>query len=172
MNRMSGLNRLLSRRDKNAQGDDRHKKVMSLPTPKPSSASDTSSSFVSTGTFTRSSSLSRRKSSSSLSSLCLAFTAQTPKRSPSLQAVEGTIHSSTANAYEHLLLQPKQTAGLLHGLFPEEERKSPVKDDEKKACPSIRSNRVCLTICRLKLFPSVSLESVLQISKNRILVMC
>ncbi|MCJ1467646.1 hypothetical protein MMC07_006271 [Pseudocyphellaria aurata] len=57
---------------------------------------------------------------------------QTPKRSPSLQQADGTIHSSTANAYEHLLLQPKQTAGLLHGLFPEEESKPPVKDDDKK----------------------------------------
>lgn len=141
MNRMSGLNRLLSRRDKNAHGDDRHKKVMSLPIPQSSSASDTSS-LVSPGTFAHSSSSLRgRKSSSSLSSLSLAFATQTPKRSPSLQAAEGTIHSSTANAYEHLLLQPKQTAGLLHGLFPEEERKSPVKDDEKKVYPSCCSNR-------------------------------
>ena len=135
MNRMSGLNRLLSRRDKSAQRDDRLKKVMSLPPPNPSSASDSSSSLGSTGTFTRSSSLCGRKSSSSLSSLSLAFTTQIPKRSPRLQAAEGTIHSSTANAYEHLLLQPKQTAGLLHGLFPEEENKSPIKDDEKKVCP-------------------------------------
>jgi hypothetical protein len=29
-------------------------------------------------------------------------------------------------------LQPKQTAGLLHGLFPEEEEKPPVKDNAKK----------------------------------------
>lgn len=135
MSRMSGLNRLLSRRDKNAQRDDRLKKVMSLPTSNPSSTSD-SSSLVSTGTFTRSSSLCGRKSSSSLSFLSLAFTTYVPKRSPSLQAAEGTIHSSTANAYEHLLLQPKQTAGLLHGLFPEEENKSPIKDDEKKVCPT------------------------------------
>lgn len=142
MNRMSGLNRLLSRRDKHAHGVDRHKKVMSLPIPIPSSASDTSSSLVSTGTFAGSpSSLRGQKSSSSLSSLSLAFTTQTPKRSPSLQAAEGTIHSSTANAYEHLLLQPKQTAGLLHGLFPEEESKPPVKDDEKKVCPLYCSNR-------------------------------
>lgn len=133
---MSGLNRLLSRRDKNAQRDDRHKKVMSLPTPELSSASDTSSSLVSSGTLTRSSSFCGLKSSSSLSSLSLAFVTQTPKRSPSLQAADGTIHSSTANAHEHLLLQPKQTAGLLHGLFPEEESKPPVKDDEKKVGPS------------------------------------
>lgn len=138
---MSGLNRLLSRRDKHAHGVDRHKKVMSLPIPTPSSASDTSS-LVSTGTFAgSSSSLRGQNSSSSLSSLSLAFTTQIPKRSPSLQAAEGTIHSSTANTYEHLLLQPKQTAGLLHGLFPEEESKPPVKDDEKKVCPLYRSNR-------------------------------
>lgn len=140
MNRMSGLNRLLSRRDKNAHGDDRHKKVMSLPIPQSSSASETSS-LVSPGTFAHSSSSLRGRNSSSLSSLSLAFATQTPKRSPSLQAAESTIHSSTANAYEHLLLQPKQIAGLLHGLFPEEERKSPVKDDEKKVYPSRCSNR-------------------------------
>lgn len=146
MNRMSGINRLLSRRDKSARADDRHKKVMSLPTPKSSSASGTSSSsssLVSTGTFTRSSLCGRK--SSSLSSLSLAFTAQTPKRSPTLQAADGTIHSSTANAFEHLLLQPKQTAGLLHGLFPEEESRSPVKDDEKKVCPPYCGNYSCLS---------------------------
>lgn len=52
-----------------------------------------------------------------------------------MQLTEGTILSSTANTYERLLLQPKQTAGSLHGLFPEEELKAPFKDDEKKVCP-------------------------------------
>ena len=135
MTRMSGLNRLLNRRDKYAQGDQNSKKVMSSPAPQSllsSDSSSASSSSIYTGTFPPSSLFDDRKSSSSLSSLSLAFTTQTSKRSPRLQVTEGTIHSSTANAFEHLLLQPKQTAGLLHGMFPDEETKAPVKDDEKK----------------------------------------
>ncbi len=45
---------------------------------------------------------------------------------------EGTVHASTANSSEDLLLQPKQTAGLLHGLFPDEDKTVPEKDEEKK----------------------------------------
>lgn len=129
---MSSINRLLSRRDKYT-----HQKVMSSPVPTPPHVSDSSS--ISSSTTSTSTSppvqfaLSHgQKFSSSLSSLSLAFTTQTPKRSPSLQAIEGTIHASTANAFEHLLLQPKQTAGHLHGLFPDEETEAPVKDDETK----------------------------------------
>lgn len=133
---MSGINRLLSRRDKNTHGD-HPKKVMSSPVPTPpqiSDSSSTSSSVASTGTFSPFLfPLSHgRTSSSSLSSFSLAFKTQTPKRSPSLQAIEGTIHASTANASEHLLLQPKQTSGHLHGLFPDEDVETPIKDDETK----------------------------------------
>lgn len=35
-------------------------------------------------------------------------------------------------------MQPKQTAGLLHGLFPEEEEKPPVKDNAKKVSLCLR----------------------------------
>ena len=49
-----------------------------------------------------------------------------------MQATEGTIHTSTANSSEDLLLQPKQTGGLLHGLFPNEDKKVPEKDEDKK----------------------------------------
>ena len=39
-------------------------------------------------------------------------------------------------------MQPKQTAGLLHGLFPEEEEKPPIKDNAKK-----------VALCLRKVFP-------------------
>ncbi len=131
---MSSINRFLSRRDKNSHGSDQ-KKVMSPPPPPPLPASDcssTSSFSTSTGTFAPLSSFYRHTSSSSLSSLSLAFPTQAPKKSPLLQATEGTVHASTANSYEDLLLQPKQTAGLLHGLFPDEDKKAPEKDEDKK----------------------------------------
>ena len=35
-------------------------------------------------------------------------------------------------------MQPKQTAGLLHGLFPDEEEKPPVKDNAKKVALCLR----------------------------------
>lgn len=136
MNRMNGINRFLSRRDKHTHGDDRHKKVMSSPAVEtPSRSPDslsTSSSYHSPRTSSRHSFYLRN---SSLSSLSLAFTPQVQKQFPVMQLTEGTILSSTANTNERLLLQPKQTAGSLHGLFPEEELKAPVKDDEKKVCP-------------------------------------
>ena len=132
---MSGIHRLLSRRDKNTHGGRRQeeKVIHSLaPKPLPNSDSSSVSSFMSSSTFSCPPTTYRRVSSSSLSSLSLAFAPQTPKRSPSLQPTEGTIHASTANAFEDFLLQPKQTAGFLHGLFPEEDIKPPVKSDEKK----------------------------------------
>lgn len=133
---MSGINRLLSRRDRHTHGD-HQKKVMSSPLPLPTQASDSSSISSSIASASTSSPfqfpLSQgRTCSSSLSSLSLAFTTHTLKRIPSLQAIEGTIHASTANASEHLLLQPKQTAGHLYGLFPDEEPETPTKDDEAK----------------------------------------
>ncbi len=131
---MSSINRFLSRRDKNGYGD-HQKKVMSPPPPTPLPASDsssTSSFSTSTGTFAPLSSFYRHTSSSSLSSLSLAFPVQAPKRSPHSQMTEGTVHASTANSSEDLLLQPKQTAGLLHGLIPDEDKTVPEKDEEKK----------------------------------------
>ncbi|KAI4273849.1 MAG: hypothetical protein L6R35_006377 [Caloplaca aegaea] len=54
------------------------------------------------------------------------------KRSPRLQASWGTIESSTANSGDDWLLQPKQTAGFLHGSLPDDESQPMEKDDEKK----------------------------------------
>lgn len=103
------------------------------PTALPASDSSSTSSFsTSTSTFAPLSSFYRHTSSSSLSSLSLAFPIQAPKRSPHLQTTEGTVHASTANSSEDLLLQPKQTAGLLHGLFLDEDKTVPEKDEEKK----------------------------------------
>ena len=48
----------------------------------------------------------------------------------------------TANSCEDLLLQPKQTAGLLHGLFPEEEEKPPAKDNAKKVVFYLRPGSI------------------------------
>ena len=42
------------------------------------------------------------------------------------------MHSSTANSSEHLLLQPKQTAGHLQGTLPDHEETLPKKNEEKK----------------------------------------
>lgn len=139
---MSTFNKLLLRRDKQAHEDRNQRKVMSLPIPEPVSASSSSSisSSTSASIFPHRYSTLARASSTSLSSLSLAFTTLTPKRSPSLQHVEGTIHALTANSCEDLLLQPKQTAGLLHGLFPEEEEKPPVKDNAKKVVLYLRKD--------------------------------
>lgn len=131
---MSTFTKILSRRDKQTHEDINQRKVMSLPTPE--AVSTSSSSSISSSTFSsifqHSCPTLGRASSTSLSSLSMAFTTLTPKRSPSLQHIEGTIHALTANSCEDLLLQPKQTAGLLHGLFPDEEEKPPIKDNAKK----------------------------------------
>lgn len=132
---MSSINRFLSRRDRNNHGSNQ-KKVMSPPPSIPlpvSDSSSTSSSSTSIGAFAPLSSFYRHTSSSSLSSLSLAFATQASKRSPLTLATEGIIQASTANSSEDLLLQPKQTGGLLHGLFPNEDKSLPEKDEEKKA---------------------------------------
>lgn len=175
---MSGINRLLSRRDRHAHGDHHQEKVMSSPALAPtplqiSDSSSLSSSITSASTFPPLLLSHGCASSSSLSSLSLAFTTQTPKRTPSLQATEGTIIASTANASEHLLLQPKQTAGLLHGLFPEEDRQIPVRDDEKKVGRLFSLvERLRLIHHRLRLYLSASLVPALQISRSQILATC
>ena len=70
-------------------------------------------------------------SSSSLSSLSLAFPNLKAKTSPRLQAVGGTVHSSTANASDCCLLQPRQTEGYLNGLFIDYEGRVSAKIDDK-----------------------------------------
>lgn len=98
---MSTFNRLLSRRDKHRAS---HKeKVMSSPAapPKPIVAAFSSSDH---------------SSSSSLCSLCLAFTVTRSKRAPSLQATVESIECSSANS-TNLLLQPKPNDGHANGLL-------------------------------------------------------
>ncbi|KAI4131975.1 MAG: hypothetical protein LQ338_000959 [Usnochroma carphineum] len=126
---MSTFHRLVSRKDKAANGT--IKKVMSTPTPSsPSESVPSASSYPSTSSSLAASK--RHTRSSSLSSLSNAFPSVASKRSPRLQASQGTIESSTANSGDDWLLQPKQTSGFLHGSFPDEEPPPSNKDDEKK----------------------------------------
>ena len=122
---MSTINRFLSSRkdkdkdkDKFSQGT--HKdKVMSSPDPTPSP--------LQTPASTRS----RNSSYSSLSSLSLAFSTFIAKRSPSLQAHEGSVECCTADS-DRFLLQPKRYSGTLDAFFQAEEIKTPQKEEEKK----------------------------------------
>ena len=141
----SSINRLLSRRRNTTR--DQEKKVMSPPA---ASTSSTSGSFTSPSFRSSSGSVpfslsSGHSSSTSYSSLSLAFSAQRPKRSPHLQATDVTIHASTANTYDRLLLQPKQTSGRLFGVFPEDKNKHSGSDDESKVC--LRVLRILFTPC-------------------------
>ncbi|KAL8926757.1 MAG: hypothetical protein Q9208_002831 [Pyrenodesmia sp. 3 TL-2023] len=126
---MSTFQRLMSRKDKHGT----LKKVMSTPAQSSLSSRPESTSSASSSGDAWSSAASRRHTrSSSLSSLSNAFPITISKRSPRLQATNGTIESSTANSRDDWLLQPKQTSGFLHGSFPDEEPQTLEKDDEKK----------------------------------------
>ncbi|KAL8707148.1 MAG: hypothetical protein Q9225_007814 [Loekoesia sp. 1 TL-2023] len=129
---MSTFHRLVSRKEKASNGF--MKKVTSTPAQSsPSSPSESTSSASSYPNTSWSLIASRTHTrSSSLSSLSNAFTTSSPKRSPRLQATQGTIEASTANSSHDWLLQPKQTSGFLHGSFPDEEVKPLEKDDDKK----------------------------------------
>ncbi|KAL8828265.1 MAG: hypothetical protein Q9191_002686 [Dirinaria sp. TL-2023a] len=74
----------------------------------------------------------RNSSTSSLNLLSSAFPPPATKRSPRLSATQSEIQASTANAYEDLLLQPRQTSGPLHDAFTDHERDVPKKDEEQK----------------------------------------
>ncbi|MCJ1351089.1 MAG: hypothetical protein MMC33_001071 [Icmadophila ericetorum] len=147
---MSGINRLLSRRDRHRKDPKDPKetketrqekgsgeKVMSssilpLQPPPPTVSSSSSSLRTFSGVSTVFSPPFRQSSSSSLSSLSLAFAHPKPKGSPRSEATQPTVHSSTANTSDFYLLQPRQTAGHLHGLFTDFEEKIPEKDEEVK----------------------------------------
>lgn len=131
---MSGIHRFLSRRDKRHHKDPHHEKVMSpsMPPPPLPTAHSSSTSSLRTFSGTLFLPLQRHSSSSSVSSLSLAFPPPRPKASPRLQATEATVQSSTANTSDCYLLQPRQTAGHLHGLFTNHEEQVREKDEEKK----------------------------------------
>ena len=74
----------------------------------------------------------RKPSEASLRSLSSAFLIAASKRSPKLAATESEIQATTANSYDGLLLQPKQTSGFLHGMFTDHERDTAKKDEETK----------------------------------------
>ena len=74
----------------------------------------------------------RSSSTSSLNLLSSAFPSPATKRSPRLSATQSEIHASTANTFEDLLLQPKQTSGSFHGAFTDQESNVPRKDQGKK----------------------------------------
>lgn len=115
---MSTINRFLSRKDKQSHGT--HKdKVMSSPASMPSP--------IQTPSSTRS----RTSSYSSFSSLSLAFSTLTTKRSPRLQAYDGFVECCTADS-NGFLLQPKRSSVTLNGFFGGEEFRTPEKEEEKK----------------------------------------
>lgn len=133
---MSGINRFLSRRDKKPKEPKgaQQEKVMSPPLPFILStpvSSSASSSRTSSAVSTPFPSVYHHSSSSSLSSLSLAFLKVKAKTSPRLQAVGGTVHASTANASGCYLLQPRQTEGYLNGLFIDYEERVSGKVDDK-----------------------------------------
>lgn len=118
---MSTINRFLSRKDKHAYGSHKDKVNTSLESP-PSRGSTIASSSM----------RSRRSTSSSLSSVSLAFSDLKPKRSPRLQATIGTVECSCANLGT-LILQPRTDRGALNGLFvTEQEHKRHEKDEDRK----------------------------------------
>ncbi|MCJ1478585.1 hypothetical protein MMC13_007266 [Lambiella insularis] len=133
---MSGINRFLSRREKHRKGTPQaQEKVKSpmpstLPTPSSSSAS---SSYNYSGASTPHSFTHKRSfsSSCSLSSLSIAFPYPRGKGSPRLQPIGGLVQSTTANAGDGCLLQPRQTEGHLNGLFSDFEENIAEKDEEK-----------------------------------------
>ncbi|KAL8643841.1 MAG: hypothetical protein Q9226_008088 [Calogaya cf. arnoldii] len=120
---METLHRLVNRKDKSANGD--VKKVMSSSPVQISPDSISSASSSAGRSHTR---------SSSISSFSIAFASSTSasKRSPRVQATQGTVESSTANSCDLWLLQPKQTSGFLHGSSADEVQEASTKADDKK----------------------------------------
>lgn len=117
---MSAINRLLSRTDKHTHGSHREK-VMSPPVSPPRGSTTASLSLRSS-----------HSTSSSVSSVSLAFPGLQPKRSPRLQATLGTVECSCADA-RTLLLQPKSDSAVLNGLFvAEQEHKKHERDEDRK----------------------------------------
>ena len=74
----------------------------------------------------------KNSSTSSLNLLSSALPSPAPKSSPRLSATESEVQASTANAFEDLLLQPRETSGSFHGVSTDHEKTVPKKDEEKK----------------------------------------
>jgi len=81
-----------------------------------------------------------RPSHSSLRSLSSAFLVTPSKRSPRIAATASEIQATTADSYEGLLLQPKQTSGLLHGVFTDHEKVGSKNGDETEVCALERAD--------------------------------
>lgn len=112
----------------------RPRKVMSPPMPSdlPTPVSSSASSFrTSSRVFTPFPNIYQHTSSSSLSSLSLAFPNLKAKTSPRLQAAGGTVYSSTANARGSYLLQPRREGRISGLFFASEEKKAPEKKDDE-----------------------------------------
>ena len=118
---MSTINRFLSRRDRHTHGS--HKEKVMSPPESPSSSDSVEVSSLRP----------RRSTSSSLSSVSLAFPGLPRKRSPRRQANIGIVECSCTDL-RTLLLQPKSDGGILNGMFvADQERKDHVKDEDRKA---------------------------------------
>lgn len=137
---MSGMNRFLTRRDRNRSGS-RQRKVMS-PSPLPllsSAPLSLDGQCVSCSDSATDCLPSRRhRSSSSLCSLSLAFPdLPTGKAAPNSQATKTLVHASTANSLDRFVLQPEPPSGQFFGLFTAD-KKTPSAKDEKEKVRSVR----------------------------------
>lgn len=79
----------------------------------------------------------RKASQSSIRSLSSAFPVAASKSSPKLAPTASEIQATTANSYDGLLLQPKQTSGFLHGVFNDHDKVATERAEQAKACVSI-----------------------------------
>lgn len=136
---MSGINRFLSRRDKNRSGS-RQRKVTSpspLPplSPAPLSLDGQCASSCTEGLADCFPSRSSHSSFSlhSLHSISLAFPDMIAgKASPYLQATETLVHASTANSLDRYILQPGLPSDQFFGLFTADKKTPPGKDEKAK----------------------------------------
>ena len=129
---MSGINRLLSRRDKQYGSHIENVKSLILSQTVLLQESSVGSS-TSDSTFASSCASSyKHVPSSSCSVVSLAFPTQMAKKSPRLSATTDTVQSQTANSVDTYVLQPNTASSVLHGLFPEVEKKALSKVDDKK----------------------------------------
>ena len=133
---MSGINRFLTRRDRNRSGS-RQRKVTSpspLPpvSPSPLSLDGQCSSSCTEGVKDCFPSR-RRHSSSSVYSLSLAFPdLPMGKGSPHLQATKTLVYASTANSLDRHVLQPGPPSGQIFDLFTADKKTPPAKHEKEK----------------------------------------
>jgi len=133
---MSGINKFLTRRDRNRSGS-RQRKVMSpspLPPVPPAYLSlDGQCASSCTEGVTDCFPSRRKNSSSSLCSLSLAFPdLPTGKGAPHLQTTVTLVYASTANSLDRYILQPEPPSGQFFGLFTADKKILPGKDEKEK----------------------------------------